>query len=364
MQKENTTRNRKNIIALDFFCGCGGVTHGFKKSGIEVISGFDLDPEVRFAYEENNSGSKFYNIDISKTSENIKVINSLLKSKRRDALIFSACAPCQPFSLHNRNHKWDYRKSLMIKFIKVVKNLRAKNRPDVIFIENVGSMKKRGERVLNIVINQLENMGFLILGPKIFNAADFGVPQNRKRLILIAVKRYFLRDRDHFTWNYFKENFSEKRLSVKEAIGHLPAIPHGVKVNRQDPLHVTRELSFINLKRIQQITEPGHGREMWQEQYNLECYKKHDGHKDVYGRMSWSGQAPTLTCKCVSLSNGRFGHPEQDRAISLREAAILQTLEDYTFKEPVLFNKIAQQIGNAVPPKFAYKISQFILEII
>lgn len=364
MPGKNITGNKKKIIAIDFFCGCGGVTNGLKKAGIEVIAGFDIDPEVKYAYEENNSGSAFLNIDITNTSENIKAINELLESKKRDILIFSACAPCQPFSLHNRSHKWDYRKSLMIKFIKVVKKLQIKNRPDIILFENVGTMKKRGERVLNIVIKQLENLDFSILGPKIINATDFGVPQSRKRLIFIAVKKCFLRHKDRFTWNYFEDRFKEEKVSVKEAIGHLPGIPHGYKVNMQDPLHVTRALSPLNFKRIRQITEPGRGREMWDEKYNLECYKKHDGHRDVYGRMSWNGQAPTLTCRCISISNGRFGHPEQNRAISLREAAILQTLGNYKFKEPILLNRVAQQIGNVVPPKLACKIGKFILEII
>lgn len=364
MSGENIAGNRKKVIALDFFCGCGGVTRGLRRAGIEVIAGFDIDHEVRYAYEENNKGSTFFGIDISKTAENVKAINGLLESRKREVLIFSACAPCQPFSLHNRSHKWDYRKSLMVKFIKVINKLQTKNRPDVILFENVGTMKKRGDRVLNIVLNQLDNMDFLILGPRIVNVADFGVPQNRKRLIFIAVKRTFLRNEDRFNWNYFDDRYKEEKVSIKEAIGHLPAIPHGYKINRQDPLHVTRVLSPLNLKRIRQITEPGRGREMWDEKYNLECYKKHDGHRDVYGRMPWKGQAPTLTCRCISISNGRFGHPEQDRAISLREAAILQTLEDYKFEEPILLNRVAQQIGNAVPPKLATKIGKFVLEII
>ncbi|MFA5163846.1 MAG: DNA cytosine methyltransferase [Patescibacteria group bacterium] len=364
MSGENISGNRKKVIALDFFCGCGGVTNGLRKAGIEVIAGFDIDPEVRYAYEENNSGSVFFNIDISKTGENVKAINKILESRRRDALIFSACAPCQPFSLHNRNHKWDYRKSLMIEFIKVIKRLPIKNRPEVILFENVGTMRKRGERVLNIVIEQFEKMGFAILGPRIINVADFGVPQSRKRLIFVAVKNCFLRHNDRFNWDYFDDKFKEEKVSVKDAISHLPVIPHGHRLNRQDPLHVTRALSSVNLQRIRQITRPGQGREMWDKKYNLECYKKHDGHKDVYGRMSWDGQAPTLTCRCISISNGRFGHPEQDRAISLREAAILQTLDCYKFKEPILLNRVAQQIGNAVPPKLATKIGKFVLEII
>lgn len=364
MRRKNKTGNKRKVIAIDFFCGCGGVTHGMRKAGVDVIAGFDNDSEVKYAYEENNKGSIFYELDINNHEANLRIVNGILKDRRRaDILIFSACAPCQPFSLHNRIHKWDRRKSLMIKFIDVIEALTPKNRPNAIFFENVGTMKKRGRKVLRKVLNFLKALNYEVLPPRVINAANFGVPQNRKRLIFIAIEKNCIKNNENFKWDYFENHYGEKVITVREAIAGLPPIPHGYKVNKEDPLHITRKLATINLERIRQITLPGGGREMWDKKYILKCYLEHNGHKDVYGRMYWNKPAPTLTCKCISLSNGRFGHPEQDRAISLKEAAILQTLDDYRFKEPLSLDKIAKQIGNAVPPKLAMKFAQFILEL-
>ncbi|MHC2994910.1 MAG: DNA cytosine methyltransferase [Candidatus Atribacteria bacterium] len=364
MYRENRTNNKRKIIAIDFFCGCGGVTHGMRKAGVDVIAGFDNDPNVKYAYDENNKGSIFYELDINEIKINLQVIKNLLKDRIKDILIFSACAPCQPFSLHNRRYKDDSRKVLMLKFIDLVEALPKKNQPEVIFFENVGSMRRRGNEVLQKALNRLKELDYLILYPRIINSADFGIPQNRRRLIFIAVQKKHLKNEEYFSWDYFESKYSEKTITVRKAIGKLPPIPHGYRLNKKDPLHITRKLFPINLERIKQITIDGGGREMWDEKYNLECYRNHKGHKDVYGRMHWNKPAPTLTCKCISLSNGRFGHPEQNRAISLREAAILQTLDDYKFKEPISLDKVAKQIGNAVPPKLAMKFTQFILEFV
>jgi len=364
MYRKNRKNSERKIIAIDFFCGCGGVTHGMKRAGVDVIAGFDNDPNVKHAYEENNKGSVFYELNINERKTNEQVIKNLLKNRIKDILIFSACAPCQPFSLHNRKYKDDPRKVLMLKFIDLVEVLPKKIQPGVIFFENVGSMKKRGDEVLQKALNRLKNLDYLILYPRIINSADFGIPQNRRRLIFIAVQKNYLKNDKYFNWDYFYNKYSEKTITVRKAIGKLPPIPHGYRLNKKDPLHITRKLSPKNLERIKQITIDGGGREMWDEKYNLECYRNHSGHKDVYGRMHWNKPAPTLTCKCISLSNGRFGHPEQNRAISLREAAILQTLDDYKFKEPIFLDRVAKQIGNAVPPRLAMKFTKFILELV
>ena len=364
MYRKNRKNSERKIIAIDFFCGCGGVTHDMKRARVDVIAGFDNDPNVKHAYEENNKGSVFYELNINERKTNEQVIKNLLKNRIKDILIFSACAPCQPFSLHNRKYKDDPRKVLMLKFIDLVEVLPKKIQPGVIFFENVGSMKKRGDEVLQKALNRLKNMDYLILYPRIINSADFGIPQNRRRLIFIAVQKNYLKNDKYFNWDYFYNKYSEKTITVRKAIGKLPPIPHGYRLNKKDPLHITRKLSPKNLERIKQITIDGGGREMWDEKYNLECYRNHSGHKDVYGRMHWNKPAPTLTCKCISLSNGRFGHPEQNRAISLREAAILQTLDDYKFKEPIFLDRVAKQIGNAVPPRLAMKFTKFILELV
>lgn len=365
MHTKNTKRNKKQIVALDFFCGCGGFTHGMNKAGINVIAGLDYDQDVAYAYEKNNRGSTFINADISNIKETKDSIISALKDVRRDILVFAACAPCQPFSLHNRNHKNDSRRSLMLSFINVVRELPCEMRPDVILAENVGTMKKRGEVILNDVLGMLEEDGYEILSPKVLNAADYGVPQNRKRLIYLAIKKDKLISHDTFNWEYFQKKYKTKSpKTVFDSIGKLPPIKHGTKTNSKIPLHVTPSLSPINLVRLSQIKSPGGSRDAWSKEFNLRCYESHSGHKDVYGRMSWSKPAPTLTCRCVSISNGRYGHPEQNRAISLKEAALLQTMGDYIFEKPIILTKVSKQIGNAVPPLLAKKISKYIMELI
>ena len=363
--------SNKKIISLDFFCGCGGVTHGFRRAGIKVLAGFDNDIKVEFAYKRNNKGSKFYETDINNKETVIKLVKKILKpyDPKNTISIFCACAPCQPFSAHNKNYKNrnDYRRNLMSSFIGIIAALPKRRRPSFVFVENVGPMKSRGKAILNKIINTLKSaeFGYDVLEPKIINAADFGVPQNRKRLIFIATKRQIVRNSNgNFKWDYFFERYRDNVVKVGEVIRGLPPIKAGTKVNKNDPLHITCDLSELNLKRIKQITLPGGSRNMWSKKDNLECYKEHKGHMDVYGRMSWEAPAPTLTCKCISLSNGRFGHPEQHRAISLREAAILQSMDDYVFQEPIIITKVARQIGNAVPPRLAEKFGLFIRELI
>jgi len=354
-------KSYKRIIGIDFFCGCGGMTHGLKKAGIDMLAGFDNDPDAKFPYERNNRGAKFYEIDIRKVKETVSLVKRIIASFRWDYLFFASCPPCQPFSLHNRNHKWDSRKGLMLKFVEVVKKLPRALRPTFIIAENVGAMKTRGRHTLSLVIKRLEKMNYVILPPKVVNAAYFGVPQKRRRLILIAVQKNSLLNKEKFDWKYFYSNYRTRLITVRQAISHLPKVKAGC-INKKDPLHVTQSLSGKNLRRLKRITVDGGSRDMWHGKDTLKCYKEHDGHKDVYGRMKWDKPAPTLTCRCISISNGRFGHPKQNRAITLREAAILQTLDDYKFEVPIVKTKIARQIGNAVPPKLFQIITRFLLQ--
>ena len=195
--------NNKKIVALDFFCGCGGATHGMQKAGIEVLAGFDNDPDVKFAYEKNNEGSKFYKIDLAQTSEVQKQIELILKELEWDILLFAACAPCQPFSRHTPSNSNDSRRSLLIKFMNIVEKLPHKLRPSFILCENVSSMRSRGKDVLGRTKRRLYEMNYQWLEPKIINAADFEVPQNRKRLIFIAAKKTLGKGAEGFRWDYF-----------------------------------------------------------------------------------------------------------------------------------------------------------------
>jgi DNA (cytosine-5)-methyltransferase 1 len=362
--------DRKNLIGLDFFCGAGGVTNGFRKAGIDVIAGFDINPIMKYAYEENNKPAKFVLSDIADIEKNENVVNSLLNRHSEKLKVFSACAPCQPFSSQNKKTSKDERSGLLLYFAKLVENLPLVNKPDFIFAENVGFMQKRGELVLNEIILIFAKLGYKILEPKIHNAVKFGVPQSRRRLIFLAVKELIVRNNENiFSWEYFENKYAsiEKIVTVNQAFRNyekryktrLSKLFPG-ETDEKDSIHQARNLSELNIKRLQN----GISRVEWPKELWLECHsKEYLGHKDVYGRMDFNKPAPTLTTKCNCISNGRYGHPLEDRGISLREAAILQTMDNYKFEEPVSLSKVALQIGNAVPPLLAQQFGKYFIEL-
>jgi DNA (cytosine-5)-methyltransferase 1 len=363
MRKKNIAGKKPKIVGIDFFSGCGGVSYGFKKAGIDVLLGLDNDNDVSQSYLTNNKPAHFMSVDIKNHLQNVVAVKEYLKSTDWDYSVFSACAPCQPFSSQNRNFRDDDRKSLLLHFIEVIEKLEKKYHPSFIFAENVGPIKLRGKEILNLIIKKLNSKNYSILQPIILNAANFGIPQNRKRMILVAVNNNHLDvSEEKFNWNYFKHKFGENEVTLKDAIGHLPKLAAGKK-DPNDILHTAMNLSERNLNRIKQITVPGGTRLMWKPEDVLECHKNFSGHKDVYGRMWWNRPAPTLTTKFIGLSHGRFGHPEQHRAISLREGAILQTMEKFLFDLNLSKEKIAKQIGNAVPPKLAKKFGEYFIEL-
>jgi DNA (cytosine-5)-methyltransferase 1 len=320
------------------FCGVGGLTHGLLKEGIPVIAGYDLDKSCKYAFESNNNAT-FITKDIKQVTK--EEVDTFFGDKRK---ILVGCAPCQPFSLYSNKKKTDGddKWALLYSFAKLIKETQ----PEIVSMENVPQLAQFEEgKVLKDFIINLEDNGYFV-SYKIVNAQDYGVPQRRKRLILLASKHGNI---DIIPPTHNKKNFN----SVKKAIGHLAPIEDGVP-DPNDPLHRARKLNELNKKRIQATREGGFWRE-WDESLWLECHKKDGGKsfRSVYGRMVWDDVAPTMTTYCVGLGNGRFGHPEQDRAISLREAAIFQSFpEKYDFINPeVAFSSanIARQIGNAVP---------------
>ncbi len=229
--------------------------------------------------------------------------------------------------------------------------------PEIVSMENVPLLLKYNNgKVFNHFIKNLEDKGYFVSW-YVVNAKDYGVPQRRKRLVLFASKH----GRIELVDKIVKDS---KYVTVRQAIGHLPPIQDGIP-DENDPLHVARKLTELNKKRIQSTKEGGNWEE-WDESLLLECHKKESGRhfKSVYGRMKWNDVAPTMTTYCIGLSNGRFGHPEQDRAISLREAALIQSFpQDYDFINPKEFTSnaaIARQIGNAVPVELGVAIAKSI----
>lgn len=343
-----------NLKAVDFFCGAGGVTRGFADAGIKVLAGIDFDGNCKQTYKKNNKGARFLKKDISKY--NPKSLQKTLNLSQNDNdLIFIGCSPCQYYSTVNKGVKDKSAKGklLLEDFQRFVDYFK----PGYIFIENVPGLKRNSESPLGKFKQFLADNDYFFK-EKVVNAKYFGVPQNRKRYVLLAT-------RSSKAIEIPKEN-KQILTTVRQAIGNLdkfPEIPAGHKDN-SDFLHSTARLNQKNLTRIQRTSHNGGSRKDWANDpdLQLECYKDYDGHGDVYGRMYWDRVSPAITTKFYSLSNGRYGHPEQDRALSLREGAVLQSFDlTYKFYASGQGN-IARLIGNAVPPKMAQKIAQSILD--
>ena len=337
---------------VDLFCGIGGLSYGLSKEKLNVVAGVDHDKTCQFGYEYNNN-SKFIHERISDvTSDDI---NEWFGVDPNIVKILVGCAPCQPFSKLNLKPKnTQDQVQPLDKFAELVQ----KTMPQIVSMENVSSLSNMKKYpIFKNFVETLKNIGYKV-HYKVINAAEYGVPQNRKRLILLAS---LLGD-----INLIEKTHVSKKVTVRDAIGNLNSIAAG-EISLHDPMHRARRLSSINLKRIKSTPHNGGNSASWNEYLMLKCHMKESGHtykRSVYGRMHWDKPAPTITTQCVGLGNGRFGHPEQDRAISLREAARLQTFpDDYKFvrpNQPIYTGTIAKFIGNAVPVKLGSVIGKSI----
>jgi DNA (cytosine-5)-methyltransferase 1 len=346
----NYSNKKKNLKAVDFFCSAGGVTCGFKQAGIDVLGGIDIDPACKATYEKNNDAT-YLCADVSNLDK--KVVAKTFKIRRnQNNLIFVGCSPCQYYS----NIKTDKSKSketrlLLEDFQEFVDYYR----PGYLFIENVPGLDKNPESPLGQFKLFLTTNGY-VFDEDVVNAKYYGVPQNRRRYVLIATR---LREKIKLP-----KADRKKIITVKQAIGDYTKFYPITAGTRDDTTfkHSSTGLSDRNMKRIRLTPPDGGSRKSWDNnELQLECYKHHNGHTDVYGRMSWEKPSPTITTRFDSLSNGRYGHPEQDRAISLREGATLQSFpEDYVFHSNSQVN-IAKMIGNAVPPLLAKTIAESLL---
>lgn len=341
------------IKVVDLFCGVGGLTNGLQQAGLKVVAGFDFDESCKFAYEANNNAEFFHKdiCNLSATEVNKHFQQATIK-------ILVGCAPCQPFSSYNyknknpEENKWQ----LLYEFARIIKETM----PDIVSMENVPQlMNFKKAPVLQDFIKNLEILGYSVFHKIVF-APDYGVPQGRRRLILLASK---LGEIKLIEPMYKKEEY----ITVKSAIGSLPVLNHG-ESDECDYIHRSSKLSDLNLTRIRASKPGGSWKQDWTEELKLNCHKNESGksYGSVYGRMSWDVIAPTMTTFCTGIGNGRFGHPEQDRAISLREAAILQSFpKDYRFapsKDLLKPSIVATHIGNAVPPLLGKAIGQSIIE--
>lgn len=330
------------VKVFDFFSGCGGASHGFRDADMDIAFALDCDLDSQRSYETNFPSTHFEPRDIEEVP--IGRVRSLVLRKKPNPVLFSGCAPCQPYTRQNTKRPRrsdDDRVPLLSRFGRFV----AACKPDILFVENVPGLQKLSRR------NQPFG-GFLQILRKANYYFDYravrmmsyGIPQSRRRLILVG-SRHGPIDLPQETHGPGTTNPYE---TVRDWIGSLPPIAAGEE-HETILDHRAARLSGRNLERIR-ATPPGGGHKDWPRRLRLNCHERIGGYSDVYGRMLWDRPATGLTTRCISYSNGRFGHPEQDRAISIREAACLQTFPlDFQFRGSM--SSIARQIGNAVPAK-------------
>lgn len=349
----------EKFVGIDLFCGCGGVTRGFLDAGIKVALGIDWEPAFKKTYERNNRVD-YLSGDIRTLTA--REILSRISFGGDKSLIISSCSPCQPFSLKNSKRTddggVDYRADLGFELVRLIKEMRAIGvSPAALFLENVPEFAK--SPTWEEIRRDLFKLGFSV-AQKIINCAEYGVPQNRRRFIAVALG----------SWSYISLPPATHGpgllpfATVRNAFTDLPKIVAGQECEIT-PNHRARELSEINLARIKSVPADGGSRTSFPAELVLDCHRGFYGHQDVYGRMRFDGPAPTITTRCISISNGRYGHPIEDRAISLREAARLQTFPDnFIFDSPSLETD-ARMVGNAVPVMIAKAIgSHLVSEVI
>lgn len=344
-----------SIKAVDLFCGVGGLTHGLIQAGIDVIAGIDQDASCRFAYEANNP-AKFIQSDIRTISA--KAVMELYPPQTIQVLC--GCAPCQPFSKHTQKKRKQTRPGqsedqnwgLLTSFADIIRT----GQPDIVSMENVFSITK--EAVFKDFLALLAENHYHASWKNVY-CPDYGIPQNRKRLVCLASKKGKIRlvPPTHNGQTY---------PTPREFIGGLPPLVAG-GASSNDILHRASKLTSLNLERIRQ-SKPGGTWRDWHPSLVARCHQKLSGksYSGVYARMEWDKPSPTVTTQFFRYGTGRFGHPEQDRALSLREGALLQTFpESYQFvpqgKTPS-FTETGRHIGNAVPVTLGFIIGQSIIE--
>ena len=340
---------------IDSFSGAGGLSLGLSESGFEILYSFDIDELSIKTQKLNTKYFKHEAVCSNIIQLNSKQLMNQLGIKRGELTLFAGGPPCQGFSIQRIGEDSDDRNNLVFEFIKKVIDFL----PKFFLMENVpGITGKRGKQILEDAIVYAEQYGFFI-HRQILNAQDFGVPQRRRRLIIVGERIQNGKPRFRFP------EAIGKKITVRETISKLPEPPLNGKEHEKISLHRRDKLSKINLERIKYL-KPGQGRAFLPENLLADCHKTDSsviGHRNVYGRMSWDDVAPTITARFDSFTRGQFGHPEQNRSISLREGAMLQTFPmDFNFCGNKV--EVARQIGNAVPPKLAYAIGKKIIQSI
>lgn len=337
------------LTAIDLFAGGGGLSQGLVQAGYNVVAAVELDSNAASTYQVNHSDTEVITNDIRFVSA--KSLSTMLNGKQLDLL--AACPPCQGFSsLTSSKREDDPRNSLIVEVGRLIKELKPKS----IMIENVPGLMSRGKSYLSDFLAILESEGYKY-SFSVLQVADYGVPQFRKRFVLLAGLGFDIPIPAN-THSGRADSTLKPWLTVKDAIYNLQdtvELQYSALLGGPEAVnwHVTRTINDLTKKRLSFI-KPGGSRFDMPDELRPDCHKgKNTGFSNVYGRMSWDKPAPTITSGCTTLSKGRFGHPDKLRTISVREAALLQTFPmDYKFNVSSI-DAVCRIIGNALPCKFA-----------
>jgi DNA (cytosine-5)-methyltransferase 1 len=333
------------INALDVFCGVGALSYGLRKAGVHVAGGVDVESECRFPYEHNVE-SDFWGRDV-RDLKSREVQRALAGG---DARLIVGCAPCQPFSEVNRYRSRDA--TAGGELLRAFQNIVTSVRPEFVAFENVEPVSRQASFIR--LVSGLRKAGYAVWH-EVVDAHDYGAAQRRRRLVMLA-------SRLHETLSGLKKTPGPRSFTVRDVIGHLPSLEAG-QSSPCDPLHRAPRLSELNLRRIQ-ASKPGGTWSDWPDSLHLACHTREAGrsYTEPYGRMHWERPSPTITTKFYNYGSGRFGHPEQNRTITPREAALLQGFPwGFSFhppeRDPAL-SQLGRLIGNAVPVPLAFSIGR------
>jgi DNA (cytosine-5)-methyltransferase 1 len=342
---------KEKHTAIDLFCGAGGLTLGLKKAGFKVVAGVELNSEVTKTYKANHRKTKLLIKDVREVTG--KELLNAAGVKRID--LIAGCPPCQGFSqLTEKYKREDPRNDLVLEMARIIEEIK----PKMVMMENVPKIATKGKKMLDEFVSRLTKMGYCV-NKGILQMADYGVPQSRRRFVLLAGKGFEipLPNPTHYRkgdeakklkpWITLSEVIKSTKKPVTLAVANEKGGPE--KFN----WHVVRDLQEISIERLRAIRE-GDNRLALPLHLRPKCHKtKKAGFRNVYGRLSWNNVSGTITSGCTTPCMGRFGHPTENRTISIREAALIQTFPmNYRLKTKFM-DTACDLMGNALPPKFA-----------
>lgn len=328
--------------AIDCFAGAGGLSLGLRRAGFALRAAFDNDPAAMRTYVRNLGDHGFV-----ARAEEITADGVLERARLApgECSLIAGGPPCQGFSVQRRGTDVDDRNGMVLEFLRIVLGVR----PVMFLMENVSAIAgKRGRHYLQEITRRAQDAGYRIHS-RILDAAEFGVPQRRRRMFIVGE----LDDGYEYFAFPAPRHSAENFVTVRQAIADLPSPAE----DRGIPNHEADKISALNRLRISHVP-PGGGREHIPPELRLPCHTvsvARIGHRNVYGRLDWDSPAGTITTKCNSFTRGKFAHPQEDRNITMREAARLQSFPDaFVFEGDKV--AVAHQIGNAVPPLLAEQI--------